>query len=215
LRGRDRDLLIDSGLGVVSLVDAVSLITEKRTLAVATHTHFDHIGSHHEFRYRAVHAEEADTMSRPTRANTLAEGYVTDGLVTALPNERYSPSTYEVVPAPPTQVLVDGDVIYLGDRVVEVLHLPGHTSGSIGLWEKKTGILFSGDAVYDGPLFDELYNSDKDSYRESMLRLKALPVRVVHGGHYPSFGRDRFCELIDDYLSGRRVLTCSSHPTNA
>jgi hypothetical protein len=35
-----------------------------------------------------------------------------------------------------------------------------------------------------------------------------LPVRVVHGGHYPSFGADRYRALIDDYLQGRRQPGC-------
>ncbi len=47
LRGRDRDLLIDSGMGVVSLRERVALVAERPLLAVASHTHFDHVGSHH------------------------------------------------------------------------------------------------------------------------------------------------------------------------
>jgi glyoxylase-like metal-dependent hydrolase (beta-lactamase superfamily II) len=43
-------------------------------------------------------------------------------------------------------------VIDTGDRHFEVLHLPGHSPGSIGLWEERSGTLFSGDAIYDGPL---------------------------------------------------------------
>ena len=38
--------------------------------------------------------------------------------------------------------------------------LPGHSPGSIGLWDCSAGILFSGDAAYDGPLLDELGDSD-------------------------------------------------------
>ena len=49
LRGRDRDLLIDSGLGLVSLRDEMSQLLDREVLAVASHTHFDHIGCHHEF----------------------------------------------------------------------------------------------------------------------------------------------------------------------
>lgn len=208
IRGRDRDLLIDSGLGVLSLVEAVSLLVEKRTLAVATHTHFDHIGSHHEFTHRAVHASEAEIMTSPTWANTLAEGYVNDELVSALPHREYDPESYSVTPAPPTQLLAEGDVIDLGDRTLDVLHLPGHTVGSIGFWEEATGTLFSGDAVYDGQLFDDLFNSNVDDYIETMLRLRDFPARVVHGGHYPSFGRDRFLELVDEYIDGKRASGC-------
>jgi glyoxylase-like metal-dependent hydrolase (beta-lactamase superfamily II) len=84
-----------------------------------------------------------------------------------------------------------------------VLHLPGHSPGSIGLWEAKTGTLFSGDAVYDGPLLDQLDGSDVSDYIRTMQRLRALPVRVVHGGHDASFGRERLIKLIDTYLSSR------------
>ena len=97
-------------------------------------------------------------------------------------------------------MLVDGDVIDLGDRAFEVLHLPGHSPGSIGLWDERSGVLFSGDAVYDGPLLDELDGSDIAAYVATMARLRELPVTVVHGGHEPSFGRARLVELCDDYL---------------
>jgi glyoxylase-like metal-dependent hydrolase (beta-lactamase superfamily II) len=103
-------------------------------------------------------------------------------------------------------VLEEGDVVDLGDRSFEVLHLPGHSPGSIGLWEAATGILFSGDAVYDGPLLDELDGCcDIDAYVATMRRLWDLPVTVVHGGHEPSFGRARLVAICDDYLARRHA----------
>ena len=53
VRGRDRDMLVDSGMGVVSLREWVPLVTERGLTAVASHTHFDHVGCHHEFDDRA------------------------------------------------------------------------------------------------------------------------------------------------------------------
>jgi hypothetical protein len=38
-----------------------------------------------------------------------------------------------------------------------------------------------------------------------MKRLRALPVRVVHAGHDPSFGRDRLVALVDAYLAKREA----------
>ena len=105
-----------------------------------------------------------------------------------------------------TRVVEDGDVIDTGDRRFEVLHLPGHSPGSIGLWEAATGTLFSGDAIYDGPLIDTIAGCDIAAYVRTMERLRELPVGIVHGGHDPSFGRDRLIELIDDYLAWRRPL---------
>ncbi len=97
-------------------------------------------------------------------------------------------------------MLADGDVIDLGDRHFTVLHTPGHSPGSIALWEEATAILFSGDAVYDGPLVDDCYHSDIDAYRATMERLLAIPARVVHGGHFPSFDGARLRALIRQYL---------------
>ncbi len=200
VRGRDRDMLVDSGMGVVSLRDQVSLVAERSCLAVASHTHFDHIGSHHEFAERLVHRDEADLMAEPTRANTLAELYVTDEIFTRLPPAPYSSPDYGVAPAPATRRLGDGDMIDLGERHFEVIHTPGHSPGEIMLWEAESGILFSGDTVYDGPLIDDAYHSDVPAYVASMKRILDLPVRVVHGGHFPSFDGAHYRELIRAYL---------------
>jgi glyoxylase-like metal-dependent hydrolase (beta-lactamase superfamily II) len=204
VRGRDRDLLIDSGMGVVALRRQVAILAERPVLAVATHTHFDHIGAHHEFAERAVHAAEADILASPDRMRTLVDKYVADDIFTALPPGDYRSAAYAVTPAPATRLLAEGEAVDLGDRRFEVLHLPGHSPGSIGLWEETTGILFAGDAVYDGPLVDDGIDSDIGDYLATMERLRRLPVRVVHGGHFDSFGLERHRELIDAYLAARR-----------
>ena len=200
VRGRDRDMLVDSGMGVVSLKEQVSLVTEKACLAVASHTHFDHIGCHHEFAERLVHRNEAELMAHPTRSNTLADPYVTDEIFTGLPPDDYSSSAYAVPAAPATRLLDDGDIVDLGNRHFEIIHTPGHSPGEIMLWEEASGVLFSGDMVYDGPLIDDAYHSNIDDYVASMERIVDLPVRVVHGGHFPSFDGQRYRELIRDYL---------------
>ncbi|WP_432348839.1 MBL fold metallo-hydrolase (plasmid) [Shinella yambaruensis] len=204
VRGRDRDMLVDSGMGVVSLTEWVPLVTERDLIAVASHTHFDHIGCHHEFECRAVHAAEADLLANPTRENTLADPYVTDEIFDALPPEPYCSKCYAVKKAPATRILADGDVIDLGDRQFEVIHTPGHSPGGIALYEKATEILFSGDIVYDGPLIEDTYHSDASDYLASMERLLTLPVRLVHGGHFPSFGGDRYRRLIRGWLDEKQ-----------
>lgn len=197
VRGRDRDMLVDSGMGVVSLREHVPLVTEKSCIAVASHTHFDHIGCHHEFDERLVHPAEADIIAAPSRANTSADEYVTDDIFTKQPPAPYSSTEYNVAKAPATRLIDEGDVIDLGDRVFEVFHTPGHSVGEIMLWEAKTSTLFSGDMIYDGALIDD----DVPVYVESMKRIYDLPVRVVHGGHFPSFDGNRYRELIRAYLA--------------
>jgi glyoxylase-like metal-dependent hydrolase (beta-lactamase superfamily II) len=218
VRGRDRDLLIDTGLGVASLAEAARDLFEKPLAAVATHTHLDHAGSMHEFGERLVHRAESERLAAGNRKVSLRPadrgqdyvdalkkaGYeVPEELLTAYPHAGYNIRLYEVRPAPATRVLEEGDPVDLGDRHFEVLHLPGHSPGSIGLWEEASGIFFSGDVIYDGELLDELEGSNIPDYVASMRRLRDLPVRIVHGGHCPSFGRERLVELVDEYLAKR------------
>jgi glyoxylase-like metal-dependent hydrolase (beta-lactamase superfamily II) len=203
VRGRDGDMLVDSGMGVVSLRQNVALVTERPLQAVASHTHFDHIGNHHEFPCRLCHAAEAHTLRAPDRRATLADPYVTDAIFTEMPPGPYASATYTVAPAPATRLLWDGDVVDLGDRHFEVIHTPGHSPGGIALWEAATGILFAGDIVYDGELIEDAFHSDAGHYIASMKRLLALPVRVVHAGHFPSYDGDRHRAIITAWLRGK------------
>ncbi|MCV6594343.1 MAG: MBL fold metallo-hydrolase [Silicimonas sp.] len=203
VRGRDRDMLVDSGMGVVSLREWVPLVTERALTAVASHTHFDHIGCHHEFEHRAVHHAEAEILADPTRASTLADPYVADEIFERLPPQPYRSETYAVRGARATRLLDDGDVIDLGDRHFEVIHTPGHSPGGIALWEAATATLIAGDIVYDGPLIEDTYHSNAEDYHRSMLRLYDLPVRVVHGGHFPSYDGARHREIIRAWLDAR------------
>jgi glyoxylase-like metal-dependent hydrolase (beta-lactamase superfamily II) len=218
VRGRQRDLLIDTGMGIASLRTAAQDLFDKALAAVATHTHVDHVGSMHEFSERIVHEAEAHELARAAENFSLLRsdhpvqfiesleraGYeVGASFVTAVPHAGFDLRHLARPAAPATRLVREGDVIDLGDRVFEVLHLPGHSPGSIGLWERTTGILFSGDAIYDGPLLDEIKGSDIPAYVATMRRLEALPARVVHGGHDPSFDGARLRQLAREYLRRR------------
>lgn len=205
VRGRDRDMMVDSGMGVLSLREWVPLVTERSLTAVASHTHFDHIGCHHEFEDCAVHRAEASILASPNRKTTLADPYVTDEIFDLLPPQPYKSSEYSVRGVKGTRLLDDGDIIDLGDRYFEVIHTPGHSPGGIALWEAQSGILFSGDIVYDGPLIEDTYHSDTDAYLRSMERLLDLPVRVVHGGHFPSYDGARHYSIIRNWLAEKAL----------
>jgi glyoxylase-like metal-dependent hydrolase (beta-lactamase superfamily II) len=207
VRGRDRDLLFDTGLGHFPLRRHVALVRERPIICAASHSHFDHIGNHHEFADRRIHGEEADILASPDRERTLAERYADEQMFDALP-EGWVSRDYQVAPAPATTVLKNGDVVDLGDRAFEVIHTPGHSPGGIALWEKETGTLLSGDIVYDGPLILDTYHADLADYDASMERLAKLPVTIAHGGHFPSFGGQRLVELIAEYREGRRQAGC-------
>jgi glyoxylase-like metal-dependent hydrolase (beta-lactamase superfamily II) len=223
VHGRDRDLVIDMGMGIASLRTELAQglidVLQRPVLAFITHGHFDHVGSWHEFEDRAAHPLEptgdAGSLSGtkallpntydPDFVKALADaGYpLGDCLVTAIPEASFDVEQFDMDFANPTQHVHQGDLIDLGDRSFEVLHLPGHSPGSVGLWDAATGTLFSGDAVYDGPLLDEVPGADIGEYVKTMERLRELPVEVVHGGHDPSFGRDRLYEIAESYLARR------------
>lgn len=218
LRGRDEDLLVDTGLGVASLFEAARDLFERPLAAIATHAHMDHMGGMHEFAERWIHEAEAEALASASNHLSLdvaayddatkrwleSQGYgIAGGLVTARPNERFEAASHALQAAEATRLLAEGDVIDLGDRAFEVLHLPGHSPGSIGLWDAKAGTLFSGDAIYDGPLLDEIPGADVATYVATMRRLRELPVQVVHAGHDASFGRARLVEIADTYLRRR------------
>ena len=214
VRGRDRDLLVDSGLGLASLRAEHAGLFEHPVIAVATHRHFDHTGGLHEFDEVVVHRDDAEAVANADGfASLRIEDYPPEelsgyeppaSLLTALPREGFELATYAVTPVTPTKVVGEGDVLDLGDRTLTVLHLPGHTPGEIGLWEEATRTLFSGDCVYEsGVLLDELPESNIADYVLSMERLREVPARIVHGGHDDSFGRERLLELIDEYVRAR------------
>ncbi|MER8381812.1 MBL fold metallo-hydrolase [Mesorhizobium sp. M0199] len=207
VRGRDRDLLFDTGLGHFSLRRHVPLVTERKLTCVASHTHFDHIGCHHEFPDRCVHPAEAEILADPRNEWTVADRYATEEMFDGMP-QGWDTKRYQILPAPAGRLLEQGDIVDLGDRAFEVIHTPGHSPGGIALYENRTGILFSGDIIYDGPLIDDVYHSDIDDYVETLLRMRGLDVSVVHGGHFPSFGKVRYRQLVDEYLAQKRQAGC-------
>ncbi|PZX13466.1 glyoxylase-like metal-dependent hydrolase (beta-lactamase superfamily II) [Palleronia aestuarii] len=217
VEGRDADLLIDSGMGVAPLrpvVDAARRDPGKPLTLLTTHAHVDHVGAAHEFDAHLAHPMEREALARPPtqslqagdipenlRTMLVQAGYppLEGLLVAAVPAPRYDPDAWTLRPAPLTGEVVEGDTINLGDWRAEILHLPGHAPGQVGLWHAETGTLFGADAVYDGPLVAP--EADRAVYAATLRRLRALPVRVVHGGHDDPFGPERLSEICDGYLA--------------
>ena len=88
-----------------------------------------------------------------------------------------------------------------------MLHLPGVTDGSIGLFEAARGILFTGDALtneenlYDGEPANYTGDADNAAFRRSLARIRALSVSTVYPGHYAPFTGARLRQIVDRYLN--------------
>ena len=192
VRGRDRDLVVDTSLGLrplrhlvePELGHACSPSPPTSTATTSAGCTSSTSGPIHPAEAAELAARRHDHRSTPTVYGEAVLGPYRDAgydIPELLRRRRarragWLRPTFDRPAAPATRLLADGDVVDLGDRAFEVLHLPGHSPGSIGLWEAATGVLFSGDAVYDGPLLDELDGSDIDDYVATMRRLRELPV---------------------------------------
>jgi len=97
-------------------------------------------------------------------------------LIDALPHEGYNPTAYAVRPVTPTRIVAEGDIVTTGDRSFEVLHCRATRRARSACGRHRHG---------------------------RVVRLRDLPVRIVHGGHDDSFGRGRLIELVDDYVARR------------
>jgi glyoxylase-like metal-dependent hydrolase (beta-lactamase superfamily II) len=217
--GSERDILVDSGLGVAPLRPLLASLSPRPLTVFTTHTHSDHVGGLPEFPDAEilVHPLEADVLRRagvkglrfpprpPEQIEALRRSGIelTEYMVDAVPHEGYDLEAYGRAPVTPTRTVSEGDVIETGHRSFEVLHLPGHSPGSIALWDEETGSLFPGDIVYDGVIVDTGPGASLSAYLPTMERLKRLPVREVFGGHNDPMSRDRMVAVIDRYMASR------------
>lgn len=217
IEGDASDLILDTGMGIAPLrpfVDALRRDPDKPIICVSSHCHVDHIGGAHEFETRLVHPAEAAEQAAPrpvsldadTYPDALRRMFVEAGypdleglMIDALPHAGYDPGAYALTPAPATRLIEAGDTIDLGGIVFEVVHLPGHSPGGIGLFDRAERALFAGDAIYDGPLIWQGAGMSVSDYRATFDTLEALPVETIHGGHDPCFGRARMLEIIAEY----------------
>jgi glyoxylase-like metal-dependent hydrolase (beta-lactamase superfamily II) len=211
VHGDERSMLLDTGLGLVSIRDAIATVASGDVVVVNSHSHFDHVGGNAEFGERLIHEAGEALVAEPVPSELLtAYGDGCTGLrasfdslltldrsggwflvgpdetVRAWPPAGVDLGSWRIEPPPPTSLLRDGDVVELGRRRLRVLHTPGHAPDHICLLDEQRGILFAQDQAYYGPHLLYLDDSDVDAFARSARRLAdevAPAVRVVYAAH--------------------------------
>lgn len=156
--GTERALLVDAGFGGDdrSLRQLVEPLTDRTTQLVITHADPDHIGAAAEFDAVYMHISEV---------------------------ERYTEMAHST--GPRIIPLEDSSELDIGGRRFEVLHVPGHTRGSIALLDREGRLLVAGDSVSGMPVFMFGEGRDLDAYLTSMKKLSALKdaFDVIYPAH--------------------------------
>jgi glyoxylase-like metal-dependent hydrolase (beta-lactamase superfamily II) len=155
IEGTTTALMIDSGATqTTTLRETVrGLIGTKQLIVAHSHAHGDHT------------AGDATFTGQP---NTTVVPKSLAGIQ----------AQFAISPWPTGEGMID-----LGGRVLDVLAIPGHETQHIAIYDRKTGLLFTGDTLYPGLLFI----NDWATYRTSVKRLAqfaaAHPIAYVLGAH--------------------------------
>ncbi len=165
-------LIIDPGDEAQTLLKYVQKNSLKVQGIVLTHYHYDHIGAVEEIKRKCsclvyIHKKDAQGLKTP-EINHSAGGYRRPVAITA------------------DKLVSDGDQIQAGDVVLEVIHTPGHTHGSICLRVKNESIIFTGDTIFDDDLGrTDLEDGSEDEMKRSISNkvAKWSDDMVIYPGH--------------------------------
>lgn len=179
--------LIDAALpySAKSIIKAAEKIGKPITRIIITHSHNDHIGALDTLKellpYSKVYFSSRDAL-------------LLEGNSSLLPNEKNTPIRGGL----PKNIKTKPDVLLEeGDRVgsLEVIATPGHTPGSISLFDTRNKSLIAGDALVTrgklivsgmlNPLFPfpALATWDKETALKSAKKLSNLNPSLLAVGH--------------------------------
>ena len=175
LIGTENALLIDSGLGIGDIYKAILEITKLPIIVATTHVHWDHIGGHALFERIYVHEKEKEWLVNglPLPLEVIREQIIKEPF-TIDPPHSFDINQYKVFSGVPSMVLVDNQIIDIGDRAIKILHTPGHSPGHICFYEESRKYLFSGDLIYRGLIYANYPTTDPNELRKSVMRVNSI-----------------------------------------
>lgn len=183
LLGREKALLIDTGLGVGKLKELIDELTYLPILVVTTHVHWDHIGSHKLFNSIAVHEAEKDwlTGNFPLTLDLVKRQLTRESC--PFPRD-FDIDNYQIYQGEPNFLLRDNSLLDLGGRYIQVIHTPGHSPGHCCFLDIEKKYIFSGDLIYKGCL-DAFYPSTSPMlFYQSIKKLLMFDIVHIFPGHY-------------------------------
>ncbi|MFB0562510.1 MAG: MBL fold metallo-hydrolase [Candidatus Lokiarchaeia archaeon] len=174
----DEITLIDCGTGFyfdrqIRRISQDGLNPQKITRVILTHVHYDHSGGLINFvreyspKVLVFHLE-ADSIEKGGNGLLLAREFGLEFNTTKV-----------------HQRINEGEIIKAGSLNLEVLNTPGHTAGSICLYDRDSKVLFSGDTVFTYGSFGRVDFSTGDSRQmvQSLIELSKLDVEYLLCGH--------------------------------
>lgn len=145
IEGEEASLLVDTGLGGGDLKGLIQSLTKKPLEVLNTHCHGDHTGGNRQFDWVYLHPSDWAAYEK------TPEGGGVD-----------------------LETVEQEDVIDLGGIVLEVVHIPGHTPGSVALLESEKRWLFPGDSLQEGPIYMFMDTCSLRAQLESLKKLSTL-----------------------------------------
>lgn len=175
IRDTRKNILIDSGTyeGFDYLsqeLGRIGLRPQDIDLVINTHEHYDHVGGNaHLFQSALIAAHKAAAA----KLANLDE-FVTHQKEYKQVGKDYAPQLW----------LAEGSEIITGEYRWQVIHTPGHTSGSICLYDPEKQIIFTGDTVVKGEYLTPMLESGSaGEFISSLERLLSLKIDVMYPGH--------------------------------
>ena len=186
--GAEKALLVDTGFGLSDLKSYVETLTTLPLMVLNTHVHPDHSGGNGQF--ETVYVGEHETPETD------------DGvLFYNVPGQRDACDAVKRGGSYRFRHLRDAERIDLGGRMLQVVEIPGHTRGSIALFDENTRLLLSGDAILKRVFYGA--GVPLSTYRAALVKAGELPIRDILSAHWPEpLGADfidKMLRLIDAF----------------
>lgn len=174
LEGEEKAVLIDTGMGMPGLRECVEELTKKPVMVINTHGHLDHVGGNCQFESRYLMEEDQEVLKEHTNIEfrkEMIKGFLQEFALPLTENEIEELShAGQMVPYLP---LKNGQIIDLGKRALEMIATPGHTKGSICVFDQERRNLFSGDTACDqGILLFLPHSASVSDFLQSIQLLK-------------------------------------------